>query len=120
MIVHLHLKEEHLKLVRFFNLEDRDHEVSINKKEMLVLKTHILDDVAAILGLRDKAIKGTEEDELGAAYDDETEKFMLDTYRYVSENMYYIETLMHQFVMEGVKPGHYKAHDKDLIWELIE
>ena len=42
---------------------------------------------------------------------------MLDTYRYVSDNLYLIETLLHQKVFEGVKVGHYKAKDSDLIWE---
>ena len=72
MILHLNLTEDHLKLVRFLNIEDKDDDVlTINKKVMLTMQTHILDDVAMILGLRDKAIKNTEEDADGAAYPDE-------------------------------------------------
>ena len=117
MIVHLHLTEEHLKLVRFFDIEDNDFDVKINKKTMLTLKTHILDDVAMILGYKDKVIKGTETNELGGAYPDDVEKYLLDTYNYVAHNMYYIETLLHDKVMEGIKPGHYKAKDNELLWE---
>ena len=118
MILHLHLTEDHLKLVRFLNVEDKDDDfLKINKKVMLTMQTHILDDVAMILGLRDKAIKNTEADADGAAYPDDVEKYMLDTYRYVSDNLYLIETLLHQKVFEGVKVGHYKAKDSDLIWE---
>lgn len=121
MILHLHLTEDHLKLVRFLNVEDKDDDfLKINKKVMLTMQTHILDDVAMILGLRDKAIKNTEEDADGAAYPDDVEKYMLDTYRYVSDNLYLIETLLHQKVFDGIKPGHYKAKDSDLIFEYVE
>lgn len=121
MIIHLHLTEDHLKLVRFFNIEEKDDEIlAINKKVMLTMQTHLLDDVAMILGLRDKAIKGTEEDPDGSAYPDEEEKYMLDTYKYVSDNILYIESLLHQSVFTGIQPGHYKAKDSDLVWEKVE
>ena len=121
MILHLNLTEDHLKLVRFLNIEDKDDDVlTINKKVMLTMQTHILDDVAMILGLRDKAIKNTEEDADGAAYPDDVEKYMLDTYHYVSDNMFLIEQLLHQHVMDGVKPGHYKAKDSDMVFERVE
>jgi len=120
MMIHLNLTEDHLKLVRFLNVEDNDDDfITINKKVMLTMQTHILDDVAMILGLTDKAIKGTEEDPDGRAYPDDVEKYMLDTYKYVSDNMYYIETLLHQNVFTGIQPGEYKANDADLIWEKI-
>ena len=122
MFIYLNLKENHFKLVRFLNVEDKDDDfLKINKKIMLTMQTHILDDVAMILGLRDKAIKGTEEDADGAAYPDDVEKYMLDTYHYVSDNLYLIETLLHQKVMEGIKPNtEYKAKDSDLIWEEVK
>jgi hypothetical protein len=121
MILHLNLTEDHLKLVRFLNIEDKDDDVlTINKKVMLTMQTHILDDVAMILGLRDKAIKNTSEDADGSAYPDDVEKYMLDTYHYVSDNLYLIESLLHQRVLEGVQSGHYKAKDSDLIWERVE
>ena len=117
MIIHLNLTEDHLKLVRFFNIEDNDDEfLTINKKVMLTMQSHLLDDVAMILGYKGKAIKGTEEDDLGAAYPDDVESYLLETYNYVSENIYYIETLLHQHVLDGIVPGHYKAKDNELIW----
>ena len=120
MILHLNLTEDHLKLIRFLNVEDKDDDfLKINKKVMLTMQTHILDDVAMILGLMDKAIKGTEEDADGAAYPDDVEKYMLDTYNYVSENLYLIETLLHQHVLDGIKPTHYKCKDSDLVWEEV-
>ncbi len=120
-ILHLHLTEDHLKLVRFFNIEnENDDFLSINKKTMLTMKTHLLDDVSLILGLRDKAIKNRTEDADGMAFPDEDEKYMLDTYNYVSEHMFEIETLLHQMCMEGVKPGHYRCSDKDMLWSFVD
>lgn len=120
MILHLHLTEDHLKLVRFLNIEDdNDDYLSINKHVMLTVQSHILDDIATVLGLRDKAIPNTENDADGCAYPDDVEKYMLDTYNYVSDNMYLIETLLHQNVMSGIKVGHYKAKDNELIWEYV-
>lgn len=118
MILHLNLTEDHLKLVRFFNIENNDDDfLKINKKVMLTMQTHILDDVAMILGLRDKAIKNTEEDADGAAYPDDVEKYMIDIYNYVSENMYLIETLLHQHVLDGIQPGEYTCKDNELVWK---
>lgn len=121
MIIHLNLTEDHLKLVRFFNIENtHDEYLSINKEVMLTMQSHLLDDVAMILGLTDKAIPNTSNDADGTAYPDDVERYMLDTYNYVSDNIYYIETLLHQMVFDGIKPGHYKAKDNELIWEFVE
>lgn len=120
MIIHLHLTEDHLKLVKFLNIEDEeDNYLRINKKVMLTLQTHILDDVATILGYKDKVIKGTEEDPDGGAYPDDVESYLLETYKYVSDNLFNIETLLHQKCTEGVVPGHYKARDGDMLWERV-
>lgn len=120
MILHLHLTEDHLKLVRFLNVEDESDDVlTINKHVMLTLQTHILDDVATILGYRDKAIRGTEEDPDGSAYPDDVEKYLLDTYHYVSDNLFYIETLLHQRCTQGIIPGHYKCNDAVMLWEYV-
>ena len=120
MILHLNLTDDHLKLVRFLNVEDKDDDfLKINKKVMLTIQSHILDDIAMVLGLRDKAIPNTQEDADGAAYPDDVEKYMLDTYKYVSDNLYLIETLLHQRVFEGVQSGEYVAKDNELIWEKI-
>ena len=117
MKIHLNLTDDHLKLVKFFNVEDiNDEFVGVNKHRMLTLQTHLLDDVSLILGLRDKAIKNTQEDADGMAFPDELEEYMLKTYKYVSENIVYIESLIHQRVTEGVQAGHYVSSDRDMIW----
>lgn len=121
MKVHLNLTDDHLKLVSFIGIEDnKDDVLEINKTAILTVKSHLLDDVAMILGLRDQAIPNTEEDADGSAYPDEVEKRMLDAYNYVKDNLYYIETLLHQRCTIGVQPGHYVAIDNELIWEKLE
>lgn len=117
MIIHLNLTEDHLKLIQMLNIEDIDDDfLSINKNVLLRVQSHILDDVALVLGMQDKRIKGTEDDGEGGAYPDEVEKYLLDTYNYVKANLYYIETLLHQYATQGIKSGHYTAKDNELIW----
>lgn len=114
------LTEDHLKLATFFFIENEEKKVSINKKIMLSEQSHLLDDVSLILGLRDKMIPYTEEDADGMAFPDDVEQYMVDTYRYVSENMYWIETLIHQNILKGgVQPGTYECDDRAKIWTKI-
>lgn len=114
----LNLTEDHLKLASFFLIEDKENELVINKKIMLTEQSHLLDDVSLILGLRDKMIPNTEEDANGMAFPDEIEQYMVDTYRYVSENMYWIELLIHQYILKGgLQVGTYSCNMKDKIWE---
>lgn len=120
MVLHLNLTEDHLKLVKFFEINDDNFYVQVPKNGILTMKNSILDDTALILGYKDKAIKGTIEDAEGAAYPDDVEKYLLDTYNYVKDNLYNIETLLHQRVTEGIQPGEYKAKSYDLIWEKVE
>jgi hypothetical protein len=117
MIIRLNLTEDHLKLVKFLSTTDNGDGIFIPKNGMLTMRNSILDDTALILGYKDKAIGGTTEDAEGAAYPDEIENYLLETYNYVKDNLYYIETLLHQRVMEGIQPGEYKAKSYDLIWE---
>lgn len=120
MILKLKLTEDHLKLVSFLKIHDEGDYVRINRNAALISATHILDDVSLILGLRDKAVSGTEEDADGIAFPDDLEKYMLDTYNYVIDNMYLIETLLHQMVISGIKPGLYKCKDNEMIWSFVE
>lgn len=115
----LNLTEDHLKLASFFLIEDGEEQVTINKKIMLTEQSHILDDVSMILGLRHKAIKASVEDADGMAFPDDVEEYMLEIYKYVSENMYWIELLIHQFfyLKDGVTPGTYECDSKVKIFE---
>ena len=73
-----------------------------------------------VLGLRDKAIKNTENDANGRAFPTDIEKYIFSVYNYVKDNLYLLETLIHQFVIKGgITPGVYECDDIDLIWHRL-
>lgn len=121
MRITLNLTKDHLKLIPFILIKnDKDENLEIDKIKMLRLQSTLLEDVSLILGLRDKAIPNTENDENGRAFPDEIEQYMLDVYNYVKNNLFYIETLIHQFVVfGGITEGTYVCDSKELFWENI-
>lgn len=116
MIIRLKLTEEHLKLIpAFFIQEPDENTISISKK-WLFGGSNLLEDLSYILGA--KPIKGTEEDSDGKAFSDEDTDHMLELANYIKDNLYYIETLIHQFATKGgIKEGEYKCKDNEAIWE---
>ena len=138
MIIKLNLTEDHLKLIPIFFIKNeqiselpdlynkeaepmKHDSCRIDKDHMYCLGSHLLEDISIALGLRDKGIDNTKESADGLAFDDDTEAYMLDVHKYIVDNLYYIETLIHQFVVKGgLKPGTYKAKDNELIWEYCE
>lgn len=119
MLKKITLTEDHLKLIpMFFIQEFNDEEVGITKNQIFSLGSHLLEDMAIILGLTDKMIPNTKNDAEGAAFEDETEQYMLSLFEYISENLFYIESLIHQFVCRGgISAGTYKCKEEELIWE---
>lgn len=119
MVVRLELTKDHLKLIPFFFVQEfEDEKVGIDKNIMFNMGSHLLEDMAIILGLENKAIKNTQFDAEGRAFDEETEKYMLSLYDFFNENFYFIETLIHQFVIQGgLTEGVYSALDNELIWK---
>ena len=119
MVVRLELTKDHLKLIPFFFVQEfEDEKVGIDKNIMFNMGSHLLEDMAIILGLENKAIKNTQFDAEGRAFDEETEKYMLSLYDFFNENFYFIETLIHQFVIQGgLTEGVYTALDNELIWK---
>lgn len=122
MIIRLKLNEDHLKLIPFFYINEvSDEEIEISRNNLFNLNNRLLEDISMMLGLYDKAIVNTKNDADGRAFDDETTQYMIDIYNYVNENLYYIETLIHQYVVRGgITVGTYKALDNELIWEKCE
>ena len=122
MIITLNFKKDHLKLIPFFFVQEfEDDKVGIDTNIILNMGSHLLEDMAMILGLEDKALKNTQNDAEGRAFDEETEKYMLSLFDYIVDNFYYIETLIHQFVVKGgLTVGTYQAKDNELIWEKID
>ena len=111
-----------MKLIPFiFIQEDGDYNVLIDNEHMFCLGSQLFQDMSIILGLRDKMIPKTENDADGMAFDEETEKHMLELYSYLKEHMYDIETLIHQFVVKGgLSVGTYICQDNEMIWEKCE
>ena len=123
MIKKITLTEDHIKLIPFLFVHDMEEDtiVGINKGQMFCLGSHLLEDMAMVLGLMDKALPHTVGDPDGRAFDDETEEYMLKLYDYLSSNLYWIEQLIHQFVIKGgITPGTYKCLTTDCIWEKID
>lgn len=118
MIKKITLSEDHIKLLRFvFLQEEGDNKVVVDKNIMFSLGSHLLEDMSMILGLQDKAIKGTEDDPNGRAFPDDVEKYMLDLHQYITDNLYYIISLVFQYVDKGLTPGTYQCKDNELIWK---
>lgn len=116
MIVRLELTKDHIKLFHFLYWQiDGDNKIFIDRNHLFNLGSHLLEDMAFILGLQDKAIKNTEESPDGRAFPDELEKYMLSLNDYIAENLYYILSLISTY-QGSLTEGVYKCHDNELIW----
>jgi hypothetical protein len=120
MVIKLELTKDHLKLIPFFFIQELDDDkIGVDKNIMFNMGSHLLEDMAIILGLEHKAIKNSQFDAEGRAFDDETEKYMLSLYDFFNDNFYFIETLIHQYIIKGgLKVGTYIAFDNELIWKM--
>ena len=119
MIIRINVTEDLLKVIPIIYLQTKgDNEVVIDKTHVFSVGMHLMEDMAMALGIYDKAIKGTEDDPEGKAFPEEDTEYMLSLHKYVVDNLYYIETLIHQYVTKGgLEVGIYKAKDNMLIWE---
>lgn len=122
MKIQLHLTEDHLKLIPFFGIQEfNDYNIGVSKEPLFFLGSHLLEDMAMILGKMDKAIPNTQNDPEGRAFEEETEKYMLDIHQYLVDNLFYIESLIHQFAIKGgITAGTYECIDSDFIWSKID
>lgn len=118
MTIKLTLTDEHIKLIPFFFIQNEgDDRLVIDKRHLLSLGAHLLDDMAAILGYTEKAIEHTEDDPDGRAYPDDIEEHLLSIHKYITENLFYIESLIHQMcICGGISEGTYVCKAKELIW----
>jgi hypothetical protein len=119
MIIKINITEDILKLIPIIFLqEEGDNKIVIDKTHMFSIGFSLMEDMAMALGIYDRAIKGTEEDPEGKAFSEEDTNYMLELHKYIVDNLYYIETIIHQFVTKGgISVGTYKAKDNELIFE---
>lgn len=118
MIKRITLTKEHVKLISLLRFEEdeENNQLVIQKDDPYELSGR-LEDLALALDYKDKAIPGTEEDPEGAAFPDEIEDHLLEVHHYVVDNLYFIETLVHQLAFKGgVTPGTYKCIDTEGVW----
>ena len=80
-------------------------------------ESHLFDFMALVLGLQDHRIVGTEENPLGAEYDEEATERMHEIDAFIVENLEFIEEILHQFCDIGIKPGKYSCLAYQRIWK---
>ena len=101
-----------------FNGASDEKTVFIDTSHIFSVGMHLLEDMAMALNIYDRAIKGTEDDPEGKAFPEEDTERMLSLHKYVTDNIFYIESLIHQYVTKGgLTKGVYKCKDNELIWE---
>jgi hypothetical protein len=119
MIKRVTLNKDHIALIRLmkFDEDEVNNRLFIDKEDPYMLSGR-LEDIAIHLGLYDKKIDGTEYDPEGAAFPDDVEEYMLSVHHYITDNLYLIESLVHQMAFSGgITEGTYKCIDTELIWE---
>jgi hypothetical protein len=121
MIKKITLTEEHLKIIPNFFIQDEESRgaknVFIDRDHLTNLGWSMIEDLSILLGLYDKSIEATRNDAEGAAFPDDVEQHILEVYAYIDKNLYDIENIIHQFVVNGgITPGTYKRKDNESVW----
>lgn len=123
MIIRIEVTEDLLKVIPILFLQEKrgfddNRTITIDTSHAYSIGVGMVEDIAMALGIYDHAIKGTEEDAEGRAFNDEDTERILSLHKYIVDNIYYIETLIHQYVVKGgLQIGVYKAKDNELIFE---
>ena len=119
MKIRINVTDDIIKLVTMSTIgEETEDGVMITNEYSL--GGHLLEDMALILGITDRAIPNTKEDADGMAFPDEIEKELVDLNNYIRENRRSFEFLIHQSILTGLKPGIYEANDYDMIFKPYE
>ena len=122
MIKKLKITEDILKVMPILLIEPKgDDELVINRKHLYNVGFSAMEDIAMAIGIYDRRIKGTEEDSDGVAFSDEDTERILSIHNFIKENLFYLESLIHQYIIKGgIKVGTYKCKDNELIWQYEE
>lgn len=121
MIKRIEVTEDLLKVIPIIFLQEKNgfdnKTITIDTSHIFSIGFGLMEDMAMALGIYDRAIKGTEDDPEGKAFSEEDTEYMLSLHKYVVDNIYYIESLIHQYVVKGgLEKGVYKCKDNELIW----
>ena len=116
--IYVNLTEDHLKLIRNLNVQELKNDIVGIPKDNLYGGTYKYEQMALILGLMDKAVKGTEEDINGTLYEKDTQLYMMELDKYITDNLLNIEEIVRQFCLTGgITPGKYVCKDYQHIWQ---
>lgn len=116
-IIKVNLTQEIINFIKLFKIESfNDSQIGLDTFG-LYPESHLFDFMAQILGLEEHKIKGTEENPMGAEYDEETMNKLIELDAYIVENLQYIEEILHQFCDIGIKPGTYTCLAYNRIWK---
>lgn len=122
MIKRIEVTEDLLKVIPIIFLQEKNgfdnKTITIDTSHIFSIGFGLMEDMAMALGIYDRAIKGTEDDPEGKAFSEEDTEYMLSLHKYVVDNIYYIESLIHQYVVKGgLTVGTYKCKDNELIFQ---
>lgn len=80
--------------------------------------TYLWEQMAYILGLNDKVIKGTEEDPTGPKYPEDVMNYMQDLAVFIFTHLEHIFQILLQFCTEGIQTDvTYWCYDYEKIWK---
>ena len=122
MIKRIEVTEDLLKVIPIIFLQEKNgfdnKTITIDSSHMYSIGFGLMEDLAMALGIYDRAIKGTEDDPEGKAFNEEDTNRILSLHKYIVDNLYYIEALIHQYVVKGgLEVGVYKTKDCEMIFE---
>lgn len=120
MIRRLTFTKDHIKLLKLlkFEYDEKEETLLLEKFNPYILPGR-LEDLAMVLGFKDKMIPGTEEDAEGGAFPDDIEDYLLEVHKYIIDNLHDIEVLIHQkaFEKDSITPGTYKFVETEGVWK---
>lgn len=114
------LTEDIIKFIKLLKVQQLNDTVVGYDTYGLYPESQLFDFMAMVLGLQEHRIKGTENNPMGAEYDEETMERMKDIDGYIVENLVFIEEILHQFCEVGIKPGKYTCLAYERIWRYEE
>ena len=119
-IIKITLTEDHLKLLSQMRVIDQNDTFVGYDKYDLYYSNLLLETIAIIIGKENEALPYTDMDADGKKFPEELSKYLIQLHEYICDNLLYIESIIHQFIFTGVKPGTYKCKDYELIWEFVK
>lgn len=118
--IKIKLTENHIKLIQNFKFEKiDDYKFGVDYVNPYG-GSFLMEDLALILGYYDKYTEGTEFDIDGRKYGYEIEREMINLHNDIVDNIFYIFSILQNFINIGLKTGVYTCNERDLIWKFEE